>query len=85
MKKVMDAPGDVDFSPVAFLAEGCRRLIERCERLEAVISEKEVALRELDQLQKRWRRLKADYDKLSMSKLGRLTLWYWRLKDRRKA
>lgn len=31
---------DVKFSPTAFLAEGCRRLISRCEHLEKTLSEK---------------------------------------------
>ncbi len=83
--------GTAPFSPVDFLAQGCRRLIERCERLEAALSEKSAALKsqpsrkEFDELQARWKRLKAEYDKLAKSKLGRLTLWYWRIKDRRKA
>lgn len=113
----IDQNGDDQFSPAAFLAEGCSRLIERCQGLETALSEKraalkdqtsrkevafrrlaevraelkdqtgrkEVALRELGELRERWARLQAEYDKLAKSKLGRLTLWYWRLKDRRKA
>ena len=130
--------GDDQFSPAAFLAEGCCRLIERCQGLETALSEncaalkdqtsrkevafrrlaevraelkdqterkevaflrleevraelkdetgrKEVALRALGELRARCARLQAEYDKLAKSKLGRLTLWYWRRKDRRKA
>ena len=134
----IDQNGDDQFSSSAFLAEGCSRLIERCQGLETALSEKcaalkdqtsrkevafrrleevraelkdqtsrkevafrrlaevraelkdqtsrkDIALRELGELRARWARLQADYDKLAKSKLGRLTLWYWRLKDRRKA
>ena len=88
--------GENQFSSVAFLAQGCGRLIARCERLEAMLSEKDAALkdqtsrkedafRRLEEVRTALKVQKAEYDKLAKSKLGRLTLWYWRLKDRRKA
>ena len=38
---------DAQFSPTAFLAEGCRRLISGCEHLEKTLSEKCAELKDL--------------------------------------